>query len=69
MCGLKYVPWLFSAYLTSFSFDDDSLFLRGLGFELPLGNGILMKMWQHFLEWTLVDGWSNGVTLITCKRQ
>jgi hypothetical protein len=36
---------------------------------LPLGNGILMKMWQIFLEWTLVDGWSNGVTLITCKRQ
>jgi hypothetical protein len=37
----------FSAYLTSFSFDDDSLFLGGLGFVLPLGNGILMKMWQH----------------------
>ena len=35
----------------------------------PLGNDILMKMWQHFLEWTLVDGWSNGVTLIACKRQ
>jgi hypothetical protein len=36
---------------------------------LPLGNGILKKMWQHFLEWTRVDGWSNGVTLITYKRQ
>jgi hypothetical protein len=36
---------------------------------LSLGNDILMKMWQHFLEWTLVDRWSNGVTLITYKRQ
>ena len=34
---------------------------------LPLGNGILMKMWQHFFEWTLVDGWSNEVALITCN--
>ncbi len=36
---------------------------------LSLGNGTLMKIWQHFLEWTLVDKWSNGMTLTACKRQ
>ncbi len=35
----------------------------------PLGNDILMRMCQHFLEWSLIDGWSNGMTLTTCKRQ
>ena len=26
-------------------------------------------MWQHSVGWTLVDEWSNGMTLTTCKRQ
>jgi hypothetical protein len=37
----------FHTYLASFYFDGDGFFLGGLNLGFPLGNNILMKMWQH----------------------
>jgi hypothetical protein len=38
-------------------FDDDDFFLGGLSLMFPLGNDILMKMWQQSVGELL---WMNG---------